>query len=293
MSISEIKKDAKDFLAGKYWYVLGLCAMFFAAIFCISFISGIVSALIPLIGNIVGLVASVALTLPVSYGFTKTLYKMKKGEEVKIVNFFVEGFDSFKRSIATWWSSYWRQFLKCLPGKIISGIGMLLLIIYLFYWVITTAALSEGFQDTLQRVLEEDYYEVMTGIYNVVDAISPYSTTFNVFNIVGHLLVFVGWLITIPFVLQYIIYEIVAVAREDLNAAEVARESERIMKGNRFKYIGLVLSFIGWYILCLLTCGLGYIFLVPYIQVAKVSFYQSIAEDNKVVNTEETAQPIQ
>lgn len=293
MSISEIKKDAKDFLAGKYWYVLGLCAMFFATIFCISFISGIVSALIPLIGNIVGLVASVALTLPVSYGFTKTLYKMKKGEEVKIVNFFVEGFDSFKRSIATWWSSYWRQFLKCLPGKIISGIGMLLLIIYLFYWVITTAALSEGFQDTLQRVLEEDYYEVMTGIYNVVDAISPYSTTFNVFNIVGHLLVFVGWLITIPFVLQYIIYEIVAVAREDLNAAEVARESERIMKGNRFKYIGLVLSFIGWYILCLLTCGLGYIFLVPYIQVVKVSFYQSIAEDNKVVNTEETAQPIQ
>ena len=102
----------------------------------------------------------------------------------------------------------------------------------------------------------------------------------------------IGIFAVIPFILEYVIYDIVAVSRTDLNSAQVAKESKNLMIGNRFKYIGLLLSFVGWYILCILSCGFGIIFLMPYIQIARISFYESLVE-NKGVVVDNNQQPIQ
>ena len=41
----------------------------------------------------------------------------------------------------------------------------------------------------------------------------------------------------------------------------------------------LPLSFIGWAFLCLLTLGIGYIWLYPYIQASEAAFYEEVKAD--------------
>ena len=53
-------------------------------------------------------------------------------------------------------------------------------------------------------------------------------------------------------------------------------ESERLMDGNRWRLFKLDFSFIGWYLLCILTLGIGTFFLLPYINAATAEFYTEL-----------------
>lgn len=55
-------------------------------------------------------------------------------------------------------------------------------------------------------------------------------------------------------------------------------ESRRIMKGKKWKLFCLDLSFIGWIIVGSLVCGIGVLWVEPYMQAARTSFYESIKE---------------
>ncbi len=59
-----------------------------------------------------------------------------------------------------------------------------------------------------------------------------------------------------------------------MTGKQIVEESERIMKGQRGKYFGLHLSFIGWGLLAILTLGIGTLFLTPYVQFATIVFYE-------------------
>ena len=52
------------------------------------------------------------------------------------------------------------------------------------------------------------------------------------------------------------------------------------MKGNKGNCFVLTLSFIGWAILAALTFGIGMLWLMPYIQVSMVCFYEHIINKN-------------
>ena len=62
------------------------------------------------------------------------------------------------------------------------------------------------------------------------------------------------------------------------------------MRGNRWKFIGFSLSVIGWMFLSMLTFGIGFIWLIPYMEVASVKFFESligntdtsVVEDNPI-----------
>ena len=59
-----------------------------------------------------------------------------------------------------------------------------------------------------------------------------------------------------------------------LGPLEVLRESKEMMHGNKMDLFLLDLSFIGWALLCVLTLGIGYLWLVPYMNAAYASFYR-------------------
>ena len=61
-----------------------------------------------------------------------------------------------------------------------------------------------------------------------------------------------------------------------LDAREALAESKRIMKGHRFKFFCLNLSFLGWSFLSVLTLGVGFIWLVPYVEASHAAFYREI-----------------
>ena len=63
-------------------------------------------------------------------------------------------------------------------------------------------------------------------------------------------------------------------------------ESRRIMDGNKMKLFVLDLSFIGWYIVGMLACGVGVLWVDPYRQAARAEFYEELTGGVVVENKE-------
>ena len=64
---------------------------------------------------------------------------------------------------------------------------------------------------------------------------------------------------------SYMLAELISLQRPDMTASECITESRRLMNGHKMNMFLLRLSFIGWDLLCILTGGLGYLLLTPYI----------------------------
>lgn len=65
----------------------------------------------------------------------------------------------------------------------------------------------------------------------------------------------------------------------ELGASEAIHRSRMMMRGHKFDLFWLQLSFIGWFFLCLLTAGIGFLWLVPYYQTAKAAFYEEVKSE--------------
>lgn len=78
--------------------------------------------------------------------------------------------------------------------------------------------------------------------------------------------------------------------KPELGANEAITLSREIMNGRKWKLFCLHFSFIGWFILCILTFGLGFIFLKPYIDAANVTFYEDAYKAH--FGAEVAAQPV-
>ena len=72
-----------------------------------------------------------------------------------------------------------------------------------------------------------------------------------------------------------------------LTASQAIKESKRLMDGYKMELFFLDMSFIGWSLLCVLTCGIGNIFLNPYMSAAHAAFYRSLPPIDKVIDAEE------
>lgn len=68
-----------------------------------------------------------------------------------------------------------------------------------------------------------------------------------------------------------------------IGAMEALDKSKKMMDGYKLKYFYLGLSFIGWALLCLLTLGIGFLWLIPYAQVSMAKFYDDIKEKPSLV----------
>lgn len=63
----------------------------------------------------------------------------------------------------------------------------------------------------------------------------------------------------------------------EMTANEAITKSKELMDGNRWRLFCLEISFIGWNLLAvLLTCGIGYFWLVPYMEASFAAFYREI-----------------
>lgn len=73
----------------------------------------------------------------------------------------------------------------------------------------------------------------------------------------------------------------------ELTAKEAIARSKQMMEGNRWRLFCLELSFIGWSLLCVLTLGIGNLWLLPYKQAAVAAFYREVSGTELVVIPEE------
>lgn len=71
----------------------------------------------------------------------------------------------------------------------------------------------------------------------------------------------------------------------ELTARQAITRSCEIMEGRRWKLFCLYLSFIGWGILCLLTFGIGFLWLAPYMNASIAAFYEDARAEYEAENS--------
>lgn len=86
-------------------------------------------------------------------------------------------------------------------------------------------------------------------------------------------------LLIIPGIIMALAYsQTFFILAEDNNitAMNALQKSQKMMVGYKWKYFCLGLRFIGWGLLCILTLGIGLLWLLPYMQVTFAKFYDDI-----------------
>ena len=92
-------------------------------------------------------------------------------------------------------------------------------------------------------------------------------------------------LLVIPGIIKSFSYAMTPYILQDypeLSANQAINLSRKMMTGHKFDFFWLNLSFIGWAILCLFSCGVGYAWLMPYVQTASAAFYQEVKKEVNV-----------
>jgi len=106
-------------------------------------------------------------------------------------------------------------------------------------------------------------------------------------RVLGGLLLFI-----IPGIIasyNYIALPYILAEDDTLTAREAVEKSKQMMKGNRWRFFCLQFSFIGWYLLSMLTFGILGIWLNPYICATNADFYREISGTRPVVSEFDTS----
>jgi uncharacterized membrane protein len=61
-----------------------------------------------------------------------------------------------------------------------------------------------------------------------------------------------------------------------ISGQEAIHKSKKMMSDKKWKYFCLSLRFTGWFILSILTFGIGFLWLYPYMQISFAKFYEDI-----------------
>lgn len=78
---------------------------------------------------------------------------------------------------------------------------------------------------------------------------------------------------------------------KEIGAYDALKKSWDMMNGYKTKYLGMILLFLGLSILCLFTLGIGFLWLIPFMQVTMVKFYEDVKRDNETLQPQ--VEPLQ
>lgn len=218
----------------------GKAALITLVYMIIVYVISFVLALIPIVGSI----ASYAISIPLSYGLIVVFIKLKRGEEVSYVDFLNFAFSKFGKV----WGVFGNIILKLIVPVILVVVSVMLMVFGGAGAIVGTTL------DTARATLS------FSGI--------------TVIGLIGYIasliyLIVKGYLYSLSF---FILND-----NEEKTGKEIVEESEKLMKGNRWSFFYLGLTFIGWAILASFTFGIGMLWLMPYIQVTFIAFYESLA----------------
>lgn len=73
--------------------------------------------------------------------------------------------------------------------------------------------------------------------------------------------------------------------KPELSANQAINLSQKMMKGHKFDFFCLMLSFIGWGILAVFTLGIGYLWLAPYMSATMVAFFEDVKAEYEAQQT--------
>lgn len=76
--------------------------------------------------------------------------------------------------------------------------------------------------------------------------------------------------------LRYAMAYYIMTDHPDLSPMEAIEMSKEMMDGQKMRLFNLILSFIGWFLLGIITFGLGFLYLMPYYNATIANFYEDL-----------------
>lgn len=89
-------------------------------------------------------------------------------------------------------------------------------------------------------------------------------------------------LLIIPGIMKaysYSMSELILIDHPEYTPLKAITESKKMMYGHRVELFILGLSFIGWFLLCIVTFGFAALWIAPYFNTAKAKFYLNVKEE--------------
>lgn len=244
MTATDTRKKAREALAGK-WGKGALITLVFSIFSSIlSTVSGKLEQ-----GSAISFIISLAIAIieiPISYGLIISFIKLKRGEEVGYFDFFKDGFNNFGRA----WGIIGNTILKMIVPVILIIVSIIIMGATIGFS--SVGVLAEGSSSSLPAL-------AIVGIIIYIASL--------VYAFVRGLLYSIS---------NYIAYD-----NPDMSTKDAVEESAKLMNGKRGSFFVLELSFIGWAILAAFTFGIGAFWLIPYIQVAIVCFYEQVSSKDE------------
>jgi len=128
------------------------------------------------------------------------------------------------------------------------------------------------FSLNLARNKKADLEQLFDGFKDFVNALVAYLLVV-VFVLLWTLL------LIIPGIIAAIAYSqtfYILADNKGLKGSEALKQSKAMMNGNKWKYFCLCLRFTGWFLLSILTLGIGFLWLAPYFNVSTANFYDDV-----------------
>lgn len=95
-------------------------------------------------------------------------------------------------------------------------------------------------------------------------------------TLIGFLALIAGLVAAIILYFSYSMVFYLYLDAPEKGVIQIMRESRVMMKGNKGRLFYLEISFIGLVLLSILTCFIGYLWLMPYMEMASVLFYRNL-----------------
>lgn len=259
MVSSELRAQARKSLQGKWGKAALLTLCYVLIMWVISFLLG----LIPIVGPI----ASAVISIPISFGLLSSFIKLRRDEEVNYTDFLNSGFASFGKA----WGVFGNMLLK--------------MIIPIVLVVICIIVFAVGMGGSLGSLIAATGYSSTHSYYGAASTFGGVA----ILGLIGYIVAIIyaivkGYLYSLSY---YILYD-----NPDKSGKEIVEMSESMMRGNRWRYFWLGLTFIGWFILSVFTLYIGLLWLMPYMMVTFVCFYEDLAGKNAEPKAEDN-NPIQ
>ena len=183
--------------------------------------------------------------------------------------------------------------IRAQARALLSGKWTMLVIIWLVYSVVLNIAsliipglgsiitllilgpLSLGLSLILLRVVRNQDVSVEM----LFEGFSDYSRSLVTGLLVALYVFLWSLLLIIPGIIAALAYSMSFFILADdphISAQEAINQSKRMMEGHKMDLFMLQLSFLGWWILCIFTFGIGFLWLAPYISTSTAVFYQSL-----------------
>ena len=249
MISSDFRAEARRKLDGKWGKVVLSVLAYLAIFILLGFIKGLFDEN-SFMNSLISLGTTV-IEIPATFGLVISLLKVYKGENSDAFDFLSLGFSNFGKS----WGITFNVILKLIVPIILSIVASAMML-YAFFSTFAVSVLSLP----VTSISSSFTLSAVTGANMVL-------------LVVGFIIFVVAQILLSAQSYYYKLAYVLAADNSSLTSKDAVEKSKELMTGKRGKLFCLELSFIGWAILASLAFGIGYLWLLPYIQFATFAFY--------------------